>query len=148
RTYVSRIVCSQHDADTVYAAFDNHKMADFKPYLLKSTDAGKSWLSIAGDLPERGSVLAFAEDHKDPNLLFCGAEFALYFSVDGGKKWLRLQGGLPTIACKDIAIQRQMDDLVLGTFGRGFYVLDDYSLLRGLKQETLAKEALLFPVRP
>ncbi len=146
RTYVSRIVPSQHDASTVYAAFDNHKMADFKPYLLKSTDAGKTWLSIAGDLPERGSVLAFAEDHKDADLLFCGTEFALYLSTDGGKKWIKLSG-VPTIACKDLAIQRKEDDLVLGTFGRGFYILDDYSPLRGLKAETLAKESLLFPVR-
>jgi photosystem II stability/assembly factor-like uncharacterized protein len=147
RTYVSRIVASQHDANTVYAAFDNHKMADFKPYLLKSGDAGKTWTSIAGDLPERGSVLAFAEDHKDPNLLFAGTEFALYVTLDGGKKWVRLKDGLPTVACKDLAIQRPMNDLVVATFGRGFYVLDDYSPLRRARPETLTKEATTFPVR-
>src|SRR5262249_29607093 len=85
RTYVSRVVASSPDADTVYVAFDNHKMADFAPYLLKSTDAGKTWTSIRGDLPMRGQVLAFAEDHVKPNLLFAGTEFGLYFSVDGGK---------------------------------------------------------------
>jgi photosystem II stability/assembly factor-like uncharacterized protein len=147
RTYVSRLFASQHAAATVYAAFDNHKNADFKPYILKSLDAGKTWESVTGDLPERGSVLAFAEDHRDPNLLFAGTEFGLYFTNDGGKKWLRLKSGLPTIAVRDLAIQKQENDLVVGTFGRGFYVLDDYSPLRNLKPETLAKAASLYPVR-
>ena len=147
RTYVSRLVASRHQAETVYAAFDNHKTGDFAPYLLKSTDAGKTWTSIKGDLPARGSVLAIAEDHKDPNLLFAGTEFGLYFTVDGGKKWIRLKGGLPTIAVKDLAIQRQQNDLAVGTFGRGIYILDDYTPLRGLKAETLERESVLFPVR-
>src|SRR5262249_4235854 len=146
-TFVSRVLASQHDAGTVYAAFDNHKMADFAPYLLKSTNAGRTWASIRGDLPERGSVLAIAEDHKDPNLLFAGTEFALYVTFDGGKKWVRLKGGLPTIAVKDLAIQRQTDGLVVGPFGRGIYVLDDYSPLRGLKPETLQKDAALFAAK-
>src|SRR5437868_97075 len=77
RTYVSRLLGSQHDADTVYAAFDNHKNADFGPYLLKSTDAGRTWTSIKGDLPANGPVLAIAEDHVDPSLLFVGTEFGL-----------------------------------------------------------------------
>ncbi|HEV3260725.1 MAG TPA: hypothetical protein VG013_27980, partial [Gemmataceae bacterium] len=114
---------------------------------LKSTDAGKTWTSIRGDLPLRGSVLAIAEDHKDPNLLFVGTEHGLYFTIDGGKKWNRLKGGLPTIAVRDLAIQKQMDDLVVGTFGRGIYVLDDYSPLRGLKADLLKQEAVLFPVK-
>ncbi len=146
-SYVSRLLASGQAGQTAYAAFDNHKMADFKPYLLRTTDAGRSWTSIAGDLPERGSVLAIAEDHKDPNLLFAGTEFGLFFTADGGKKWVRLKGGLPTIAVRDLAIQRGENDLVAGTFGRGIYVLDDYSLLRGLKPETLRQEAALFPVK-
>jgi photosystem II stability/assembly factor-like uncharacterized protein len=147
RTFVSRVLASQHDANTVYTAFDNHKMADFAPYLLKSVDAGKTWASIRGDLPMRGSVLAIAEDHKDPDLLFVGTEFGLYVTLDGGKKWVRLKSGLPTIAVKDLAIQKQMDDLVVGTFGRGIYVLDDYSSLRSLKSELLKQEAALFAVK-
>jgi photosystem II stability/assembly factor-like uncharacterized protein len=147
RTYVSRLLASRHKAETVYAAFDNHKNGDFAPYLLRSTDAGKSWTSIKGDLPARGSVLAIAEDYQDPNLVFAGTEFGLYFSPDAGKKWIRLKGGLPTIAVKDLAIQRQQNDLAVGTFGRGIYILDDYTPLRGLKPETLAKESALFPVR-
>jgi photosystem II stability/assembly factor-like uncharacterized protein len=147
RTYVSRLLASTHQAETVYAAFDNHKSGDFAPYLLRSTDAGRTWTSIAGDLPARGSVLAIADDHQDPNLLFAGTEFGLYFTIDGGKKWVRLKGGLPTIAVKDLAIQRQQNDLAVGTFGRGIYILDDYTPLRGLKPETLEQGSVLFPVR-
>jgi photosystem II stability/assembly factor-like uncharacterized protein len=146
-TYVARIIPSQHDAETVYVAFDNHKNADFAPYLFKSTDAGKTWTKIVGDLPARGSVLAFAEDHVNPKLFFAGTEFALYFTIDGGTKWHRLRSGLPTIAVKDLAIQRYMNDLVLGTFGRGYYVLDDYSPLREATTEALAKPAMIFPIR-
>ncbi|MGL4423371.1 MAG: VPS10 domain-containing protein, partial [Gemmataceae bacterium] len=141
--YVSKIVASQHSAKTLYAAFDNHKNADFKPYLLKSTDAGTSWTSIVGDLPERGSVYVIAEDHKNPNLLFCGTEFGLYVTFDGGTKWHRMKNGLPTIQVKDLVIQKQNDDLVVGTFGRGFYVLDHYGPLRELTVENLEKPAFL-----
>jgi hypothetical protein len=147
RTYVSRLFTSQHDDLTVYASFDNHKNADFAPYLLKSPDAGKNWTPIVGNLPSNGPVLAIAEDHEDPNLLFVGTEFGLFVTRDGGKKWIRLKGGLPTIAVRDLAIQKQANDLVVGTFGRGIYVLDDYAPLRGMAPETLAKEAVLFPVR-
>ncbi len=144
RTYVSRLAASRHDANVVYAAFENHKMGDFKPYLLKSADRGKSWSSIAGDLPERGSVYALAEDSVKPDLLFAGTEFGLYFTVDGGKKWIQLNGGLPTTTVKDIAIQERESDLALASFGRGFYILDDYSPLRAINAQALESEALLF----
>jgi photosystem II stability/assembly factor-like uncharacterized protein len=148
RTFVSRLLASQQEAHTVYAAFDNHKNADFAPYLLKSVDAGKTWLPIKGDLPANGPVLSIAEDHLNPKLLFVGTEFGLYFTTNGGQKWIRLKGGLPTIAVRDLAIQKQQNDLVVGTFGRGVYILDDYSPLRGLKPEMLARESILFPVQP
>jgi photosystem II stability/assembly factor-like uncharacterized protein len=147
RTYVTRLLASRHRDDTVYVAFDNHKNGDFAPYLLKSADAGRTWQSVRGDLPERGSVLAIAEDHLNPQLLFAGTEFGLYFTVDGGKKWVRLKGGLPTIAVKDLAVQKQMNDLAVGTFGRGIYILDDYAALREVTPELLAKDAALFPIR-
>jgi photosystem II stability/assembly factor-like uncharacterized protein len=147
-TYVADLDASLHDAGTVYAAFDNHKQGDFKPYLLKSLDRGRTWTSVAGDLPERGTVYAVAEDHRDPRLLFAGTEFGAFFTLDGGSHWIRLTGGLPTIAVYDLEIQRREDDLVLATFGRGFYILDDYSPLRGLARETLEAEAVLFPVPP
>jgi hypothetical protein len=147
RTYVSRLLASQHNAGTVYAAFDNHKNSDFAPYLLKSDDEGRTWKGIAGDLPGNGPVLALAEDHVDPDLLFAGTEFGLFFTLDGGKHWVRLKSGLPTIAVRDLAIQKRESDLIVGTFGRGFYVLDDYSPLRKLKRAMLAEQARLFPVK-
>jgi photosystem II stability/assembly factor-like uncharacterized protein len=146
-TYVSRILASQHEAGTAYASFDHHKSSDFAPYLLKTTDAGRTWTAIQGDLPANGAVLAIAEDHVNPKLLFAGTEFGLYFTIDGGTKWIRLKGGMPTIAVRDLAIQKHMNDLVVGTFGRGIYVLDDYTPLRDLKPETLEQDAALFPVK-
>ncbi|HET7892549.1 MAG TPA: glycosyl hydrolase, partial [Candidatus Sulfotelmatobacter sp.] len=146
-TYVSRLAASNHDANTVFAAFDNHKNEDFKPYLLKSADAGKTWTSIAGDLPENGPVLAFAEDTVNPNLLFAGTEYGAFFSIDAGQHWVRLKGGLPTIAVRDMVIQAREGDLVIATFGRGFYVLDDITPLRQMKPESADQAAAVYPVK-
>ncbi len=147
RAWVSRIIASQHDANTVYAAFNNHKMADFKPYLLKSADAGRTWTALQNNLPANGPVWAIAEDPVNAHLLFVGTEFGLYFSNDAGQKWTRLKGGLPTIPVSDLAVQAQMNDLVLSTFGRSFYVFDDYSPLRDSTPEMLDKPAAFLPVR-
>ncbi len=144
---VFKILPSQHDMNVVYAAFNNHQAGDFKPYVMKSTDLGKTWTSITGNLPD-GSVYALAEDHVDRNLLFAGTEWGLFVSRDGGRKWLKLSGGLPTIQVRDLAIQKRENDLVLGTFGRGFYVLDDYSALRAMNDAALASNFVLFPTRP
>jgi len=141
--YVSKLIASQHDAGTVYAMFDNHKNADFKPYLLKSTDFGKTWKSAAGDLPARGTVYCLAEDDVNKDLLFCGTEFGLYCTADAGKKWHAMKNGLPTVQVKDLAIQKHNSDLVVATFGRGFYVVDDFSPLRKLTAEALEKDAVL-----
>ena len=146
-TYVSELEASVHQPDTVYAAFDNHKLGDYRPYLLKSTDRGRTWSSIAGDLPERGMVWTVAEDHVNPDLLFAGTEFGVHFTVDGGRHWVELEGGMPTIAVKDIAIQRRESDLVLASFGRGFFILDDYSPLRSVSRQLLERPAALFPVK-
>ena len=146
-SYVSRILASQHDQNTVYALFNNHQNGDFKPYLLKSVDTGKTWTSIAANLPVRGSIYAIAEDHVNPNLLFAGTEFGFFFSVDGGKQWIQMKSGLPTIAVRDIAIHRGENDLLLGTFGRGIYVLDNYAPLRQTRKETLDQNSMLFAVK-
>ncbi|MDF1696119.1 MAG: glycosyl hydrolase [Saprospiraceae bacterium] len=146
-TYVNSVYCSQHDASVIYAAFNNHKKGDFKPYIYKSSDKGKTWKSISNNLPERGSVYAIEEDHVDPNLIFTGTEFGVFFSNDSGMNWKQLKAGVPTIAVRDLAIQKRENDLVLGTFGRGFYVLDDYSALRSINNESLEGEAMLFSVR-
>ncbi len=147
RTYVNDIIASHHERNTVYAAFNNHKNGDFKPYILKSTDLGKTWTPIVSGLPERGSVYALAEDHVRKDLLFSGTEFGLFVTLDGGRHWKKLGSGLPTIAVRDLEIQRRENDLVLATFGRGFYILDDYSPLREITAETLAKDGHLFPVK-
>jgi photosystem II stability/assembly factor-like uncharacterized protein len=147
-TYVERLLASQHDADVVYALFDNHKNADFAPYVMKSSDRGRTWTPLANDLPKSGPVLSIAEDHVNPDLLFLGTEFGLYYTANGGKNWLRLRGGLPTIQVKDLVIQKRENDLVVGTFGRGIYILDDYTALRYQTPESKAKEAALLPIKP
>lgn len=147
RSYVHQVIASQFDKNVAYVCYNHHRYGDFKPYLLKTADGGKTWTSIAATLPERGSVYTIAEDHVDRNLLFCGTEFGVFFSPNGGENWVPLKSGIPTIAVRDIEIQRRENDLVLGTFGRGFYVLEDYSPLRNLGKETFDKEAQLFPVK-
>jgi hypothetical protein len=145
-TYVYHLLASQHNENVFYVVFNNHKRGDFKPYIFRSSDKGSSWAPIQANLPERGSVYSVAEDHVDPNLLFAGTEFGVHFTTDGGKTWRALKAGLPTVAVRDMAIQKRENDLVLATFGRGFYVLDDYSPLRKVK-DAEAKEGMLFPVR-
>lgn len=147
RTYVNEVLASQHERNTVFASFNNHKNGDFKPYILKSTDLGNNWVSISSNLPERGSVYALAEDHVNKDLLFAGTEFGLFFTADGGRSWKQLKSGLPVIAIRDMAIQKRENDLVLASFGRGFYVLDDYTPLRDLKSVIDQKEAHIFPVK-
>ncbi|MEL6758315.1 MAG: glycosyl hydrolase, partial [Pseudomonadota bacterium] len=146
-TLVEDIITSSHDADVAYAVFDNHKRNDHKPYLFRTDNRGQSWRDISGDLPEWGSVHTIAEDHVDPNLLFVGTEFGLFYSQNRGRNWTQLKTNFPTIDVRDIEIQKRENDLVIGTFGRGIYILDDYSPLR-TRAETLSQsEATLFPVR-
>ena len=146
RSYVNALLASQHDENTLYAILNHHKYGDFKPYVYKSTDKGNTWTSISANLPKRGSAYAIAEDHVDADLLFVGTEFACFYSKGDGDYWKKVSG-LPTVAVRDIAIQERENDLVLATFGRGFYILDDYSPLRGLTEETLAKDAHIFPIK-
>ena len=146
RSYVNAVLASQHDEQVIYAAFNHHKYGDFKPYVFKSSNQGQTWTKISANLPERGSVYTIAEDHKDPNLIFVGTEFGVFFSPNAGGEWKQLKGGLPTIAVRDIAIHPREDDLILGTFGRGFYVMDDYSSLRGM-DGTLEGQGQLMAVR-
>ena len=147
RTYVNQIIASSKSKNVAYAAFNHHRYGDFKPYLFKTTDGGKSWLPIQNNLPARGTVYCIAEDHVNPNLLFAGTEFGVYFSVDGGAGWTQLKGGLPTISIKDMEIQKRENDLVLATFGRGYYVMDDYSPLRNITKEALQKPAFITPIK-
>ena len=144
-TYVYDLIASKHDVNTVYAAFNNHKSGDFTPYVYLSNDKGRTWKNISNNLPE-GAVYALEQDHANANILFAGTEYGVHVSIDGGQNWKALKAGLPTINVRDMAIQERENDLVLGTFGRGFYVLDDYSMLRELATENLEKPAHIFSI--
>jgi photosystem II stability/assembly factor-like uncharacterized protein len=145
--FVNDIKADLHDVNTVYVALDNHKFGDYRPFLYRSTDRGRTWRSIVANLPERTLVWRLVQDHVNPALLFVGTEFGLYVTLDGGAKWLELTGGMPTIAIRDLAIQRREDDLVAGSFGRGIYILDDYAFLRDVSAARLAEDAALFSTR-
>jgi len=145
--FVNDIKADLHDANTVYVALDNHKFGDLSPYLLKSTDRGRSWTSITGNIPDRTLVWRMVQDHVEPSLLFAATEFGIYFTLDGGEKWIKLTGGVPTISFRDLAIQRRENDLVGASFGRSFFVFDDYSILREVSEERLQEEGALFSTR-
>ncbi|MFK8011304.1 MAG: hypothetical protein AB8B80_04635, partial [Marinicellaceae bacterium] len=145
--FVNDIKADLHDENTVYVAIDNHKYGDFKPYLYKSTNKGKSWKSISTGLGDKNLVWRLVQDHINKDLMFVGTEFGLYFTINGGSQWVKLTGDVPTISFRDLAIQKDENDLVAASFGRGFYILDDYSLLRNVTQESLEKPVQLFPVK-
>ena len=144
--YVTDVFASGNNADTVYVSFNHYQRGDFKPYLVKSTDRGKTWASVAGNLPERSGVWSVVEDHVNPALLFAGTEFGLYVTVDGGTTWAKVPGA-PTVMFRDLEIQKREGDLVCGTFGRGIFILDDYAALRKLTPEARAKDGVLLPAR-
>ena len=147
RAYVNDIKADLNDENTFYAALDNHKEGDYKPYLVKTTNKGKSWTRMESGLGSKNLVWRIVQDHENADLLFAGTEFGVYFSTDGGKKWIHLKGGMPTIPVRDLVIQRRENDLVAATFGRGFYVLDDYSALRGVNTNQVQETASLFAPR-
>ena len=146
-SYTNSIYLSKHDINVMYVAFNHHKYGDFQPYIYKTSNQGETWKSISNNLPERGSVYSIEEDHIDKDLIFCGTEFGVYFSPNAGQRWRALDNGLPTIAVRDIAIQERENDLILGTFGRGFYILDDYSSLRSIENSLKESESSIFSIR-
>ncbi len=145
--FVNDLKADLFDVNTVYVALDNHKFGDYNPYLLKSADRGKTWQSIKGNIPDRTLVWRLVQDYEKASLLFAATEFGIYFTIDGGGKWIKLTGGVPTISFRDLAIQRRENDLVGASFGRGFYVFDDYSILRTVSETQLNQEATLFKPR-
>lgn len=146
-TFVAEIMASKHDKETVYALFNNHQRGDFKPYLLKSADAGNTWQNLAAGLPDRHVLWTIEQDPVKKELLFLGSEFGVYLSLDEGKNWLPFKGGMPVIAVRDIKIQARESDLVCATFGRGIYILDDYSSLRGFSPSVFEQDFWIFPPR-
>jgi hypothetical protein len=143
-TYVTDVHPSPTDVNTVYVTLNDFQRGNFKPYLVKSTDLGRTWISITGDLPDRDPAWSIVQDHINPRLLFVGTEFGLSFSIDGGAHWIRITNGMPTIAIRDLEIQRRESDLAAASFGRGFFILDDYSALHQINPETLTSEGALF----
>ncbi|MEL6916224.1 MAG: glycosyl hydrolase [Bacteroidota bacterium] len=146
--FVNDIRADLFDTGTVYAALDNHKYGDYKPYLIKSTDKGRTWSSMNGDLPKRLLSWRLVQDHVKKDLLFAATEFGIYFTNNGGANWVQLKGGLPTISFRDLTIQRRENDLVAASFGRGFYVLDDIGPIREFKTDMQKSEGTLFKVKP
>jgi len=147
RFFVNDIKADLHDPDTVYVVVDDHKGGDFSPYILKSDNRGRSWRSISSNLPERHVLWRVVQDHVKPGLMFLGTEFGVFFTVNSGGAWTRLKGGSPNMSFRDLVIQKRENDLVGATFGRSFYVLDDYSPLRDVDDALLAGGNALFPVR-
>jgi photosystem II stability/assembly factor-like uncharacterized protein len=145
--WVSRVEASHFDAGTAYLTFDGHRSDDFHPYLFRTTDYGQTWTSLAAGLPDGGPVRVIREDAKNPNLLFLGTEFAFYASVDRGESWHRLMNGLPTVPVHDIVVHPRDNDLVIGTHGRGIWILDDITPLQQLTPEVVASDLHLFQNR-
>lgn len=145
--FVNDIKADLYDANSVYVCLDNHKYGDYSPYLFKSNDKGKTWKKITKGLPDTTLVWRLVQDHVKKDLMFLATEFGIYTSINGGAEWHQLKGGLPTISFRDLAIQKRENDLVGASFGRGFYVLDDYSMLREVSEESMNQEAHMFPIR-
>ena len=146
RSFVNDIKADIHDENIVYVVLDNHKEGDFNPYLFKSEDQGNSWVPISNDLPKRTLLWRIVQDHINKNLFFLATEFGVYTSLNGCKNWQKLNG-TPNMGFRDLVIQKRESDLVAASFGRGFYVLDDYSPLRNFRDENLKKKGHLFPIK-
>ncbi len=143
--FVNDIKADLHKPDTVYVVVDQHKNGDYAPYVFRSDDRGSTWTSIAGDLPARHIVWRLVQDHEAPGLFFAGTEFGVFFTVNAGKTWVKLEGSSPTIPWRDLVIQRRENDLVGATFGRGIYILDDYSPLRTVSADPCSAIRCCFP---
>jgi hypothetical protein len=144
---VSRVLASSQAAGTAYVSFDGHQDDDFKPYLYLTTDFGKTWKSLAGNIPDGMVTNVVAEHPRNPNLLFVGTEFGLFVTVDGGKNWALASGNLPRAPVDDIIVNARDNDLILATHGRSIIILDDISMLENLSASVLNSEAYFFPVR-
>ncbi len=145
--WVSRVIASHHNAGTAYVSYTGRRRDDFRPFVYKTTDFGRTWKSISGNLPVDEPVNVIREDHKNPNLLFVGTEKAVHVSINGGDSWIRMQNNMPTAGVQDLVIHPRENDLVVGTHGRGFYIAD-ISTLQELTPEVLARNVYLFDIEP
>jgi photosystem II stability/assembly factor-like uncharacterized protein len=146
-TWVTQIQASKYNAAEAFAVLDNHRMNDWKPYVFRTKDFGKTWESVVTD-PKVGFCYSIAQDPEVPNLLFLGTEFGLYVSIDAGKNWAKWKHGYPTVPTMDLVIHPRDHDLAIGTFGRAIYILDDIRPLRSMAKEGIAvlnKPLKVFP---
>jgi photosystem II stability/assembly factor-like uncharacterized protein len=147
--YVSKIEPSHHERDTAYIAIDGHRSDVFTPILLKTTDAGASWMSIAGNLPDGAPPKVVREDLRNPDVLYVGTERAIYLTIDGGDRWIKLNAGsLPTVAVDDLKVHPREHDLVAGTHGRSVWILDDATPLSQLTDAVIQSPLHVFDPRP
>jgi photosystem II stability/assembly factor-like uncharacterized protein len=146
-TYVSRVEASRLGEGAAYVAFDGHRSDDYTPYLFRTEDFGRTWRSVAGNLPKGGTLSVVREHPRSPDLLFVGTEHGLWASWDRGARWQAIRGKFPTVPVDDIQIHPREDDLIVGTHGRGVWILDDLAALRGLPQ-ALGSDVHLFEMRP
>ncbi len=145
-TWINTIEPSSHVAGRAYVAINNYRNDDFKNYVYRTDDYGKTWTSIVGDLPEDRVARTLREDPKNPNLLYLGTELGLFVSIDGGDHWAELKSNMPTLPFNDLVIHERDNDLVLGTHGRGVWILDHLNALQELTPEVLGQEAALFSI--
>lgn len=146
-TWVYHIEASAHDKATAYAVFEGHTSGDMKPYTYKTTDFGKTWKSIITD-EVTGFVRNIQEDYVNPNLLFLGTEFGLYITLDGGNSWTKFMNNMPSAAVHFIDLQKQTNDLVMGTHGRGVIIIDDISPLREITPAIMKEKVHFFKSKP
>jgi photosystem II stability/assembly factor-like uncharacterized protein len=146
-TWIAKIDASWHDAGTAYVAVDNHRLDDFTPHVYVSRDHGQSWEDLSGGLPRDDYVKVVREDPKNPNLLYLGMDRGMFASWDGGRTWEDVRNNMPPVSVRDIKIQQQYNDLVIGTHGRGAYILDDLSAFQELDRAMAAPTGYLFSVR-
>jgi photosystem II stability/assembly factor-like uncharacterized protein len=139
---VTMLEASHFDVDTAYASVDRHQLGDAEPYVYRTRDLGKTWQKIATGLPAGAYVHVVKEDPARRGLLFAGTERGAFLSFDDGEHWQQLQLNLPTVSVRDFAIYG--NDLIIATFGRGFWVVDDISPLRQISDAVLAADAYLF----
>ncbi|HKP82662.1 MAG TPA: hypothetical protein VJT69_11610 [Pyrinomonadaceae bacterium] len=146
--HISRVEPSHYDPGTCYLAVDGHRLDDLKPYLFVTRDYGATWTSIVNNLPKWGTVNVVVEDAKNKDLLFAGTEYGIYVSLNGGKEWKPLMSGMPTMRIDDILIHPRDNDLIVGTHGRGIFIIDDISPLQQWSQKVSDSAVHLFDVRP
>lgn len=142
--WISRVEASHHEEGTAYVSIDGHRSSNFEPWIFKTTDFGQTFTRITDGIPNNEPVYVVKEDHNNPNLLFAGTEFAVYYSINAGESWTRINNNLPTVAIHDLVIHPRDADVIIGTHGRGLWIMDDISALQQMTPEIMESDAHVF----